>query len=244
MVRLPCGVVQATGFDVPVQDHAAYGGGEQVGVGGAQPGAVGQAHIVEHSVADGFAQQVHVAGHVGGGVVVEKAAAVSFGAPGVEPGVGLFPRCVLLRADGERRQRRQERLLRRDGREAAHRGAEAEAARVEGDDVKTLPHWGGEPLVSAQEALDLLVGAAAVDEQRADALRGISGEVPDHRDADLRAVWVPVIQRHPRLGALEAVIAGSPVQHRNPRRSHRGRTGLRRHARRIGRSDGEKGERS
>jgi hypothetical protein len=200
--------------EVRVQDHPADPGGEQVGVNGAEPGAVGDTEVVEDRVADRGAQQVHVPGHVGAGVMV-KQSTVGLAATGVEPGPGLLPLCVLLRADGEQRERGQELLLRCGIGETANRGAEAETARVEEDDVEARPHHRGKVRVKAHYALDLLARAAAVDEQRPEAPRGVGGQVPDHCDADLLAAGVVVVQRHPGGRALEATMAGLPAQHRD-----------------------------
>ena len=158
--------------------------------------------------------------------MVEQAA-VALGAPRVEPGPGPFQGRFLPGADGEDGQAAEgsapeELGLRRHGREAAHRGAVAEAAGVERDDVppgrdrrRDLPEAAG------HEALDLHHRAAAVVEQRPGAASRIGRQVPDHGDADHRAARVPVAQRHPGGGALEPAVAGAPAQHRNRWRRRR-----------------------
>ena len=200
--------------EVRVQDHVAGRGGEQVGVGGAESGAVGHAQVVQHRGAGRLAQQVHVAGHVGGGVMPEQAAAPC-GAPRVEPGPGPHPGRVLPCADREGGQAPKELALRRHGREAAHRGAVAEPARVERDDVVPSRDRRGKSPEAVHEGLDLHAGAAEVDEQRSDAASRVGRLVPDHGNPDRRAARVPVTQWHPDGGALEAAVAGAPVQDRN-----------------------------
>ena len=215
--------------EVRVQDHVPGRGGEQVGVGGAEPGAVGHAEVVQHRGADRLAQQVHVPGHIGGGVMVEQAA-VALGAPRVEPGPGPFPGRFLPGADGEdgqaaEGQAPEELALRRHGREAAHRGAVAEPAGVERDDVVPSRDRRRElPEAAVMKLMDLLHRAAGVEEQRPDAASRIGRQVPDHGDADRRAARVPVAQWHPGGGALEPAVAGAPVQHRNRWRGRAGAT--------------------
>ena len=191
-------------------------GREQVGVRGAEQRAVGLAVVVQYRVADGLAQQVHVAGHVRRGVVVDQRAAMS-GTARVEPGPGPLPGSVLAGADGERGQSGQQLVLCRHGRKAADLRAVAEAARVKRDDVVPFPQHGRKLTEACREPLDLLVGAAAVEEQRAKPPTRAGGPVPDHGDADRRAAGLGVAQRHPGGGALKPAVAGTPGQDRNPR---------------------------
>ena len=211
--------------EVPVQDYVPGRGGEQVGVGGAEPGAVGHAQVVQHRGADRLAQQVHVTGHIGGGVMVQQAA-VALSAPRVEPGPGPYPGRVLPGADGEHGRAAEghvpeELALRRHGREAAHRGAVAEPAGVERDDVEPSRQRRRELPEAGHQDLDLLGRAAGVEEQRPRAASRIGRQVPDHGDADRRAARVAVAQWHPGGGALEPAVAGAPVQHRNRWRGRR-----------------------
>src|ERR1700683_3743454 len=134
--------------------------------------------------------------------------AVAPGAPRVGPGPGPFRGRFLPGADREdgysiEEQVSEELALRRHGREAAHRGAVAETARVERDDVVPSRDRRGEvrPEVG-HDVLDLLHRAADVEEKRPDAASRIGREVPEHGDADRRAARVPVAQWHPGGGAL------------------------------------------
>src|SRR4029453_13355964 len=76
------------GVDHAVDDHRPDLVGEHVGVGGADGRPVGVADVGHLAVADRPAQQVHVAGHVGGRHVVEDGAAALGAGPG---GGGVGP---------------------------------------------------------------------------------------------------------------------------------------------------------
>jgi hypothetical protein len=104
--RQGAGLVAAAGgprhrVEDPVHDQGPDLAGEQVGVGGAQVGTVGVAGVGQLGVADGPAQQVHVAGHVGGRHVVEDRAAALGAGPGDGP-VGPDPDPFLLPGERER----------------------------------------------------------------------------------------------------------------------------------------------
>jgi hypothetical protein len=87
-------------IDVPVQDHPPDSAREQVRVRGAEQRAVGLAVVVQHGVAHGLADQVHVTGHVRRGVVIQQGTSAG-GAEVVEPRPGLLPGRVLRSADRE-----------------------------------------------------------------------------------------------------------------------------------------------
>ena len=208
-------------IEVAVQHHVPDGGREQVGVDGAEPGGPGQAKVVQLADIHRLAQQVHVTGHIRAGVVPEQAAVLP-GAQRVEPRPRSLPERDLPRAHRKRRQAGQELVLGGGIREAAHRAAKAEPAHVEGDDVEPRPQRGGNGTEFGQDGLDLLGGTTRVDEKRTGLARAVGRQVPDHRNADRRAARVPVVQRHPRCRALEAVIAGRPAQPGNARSGCRG----------------------
>jgi hypothetical protein len=158
--------------------------------------------------------------------MVEQAA-VALGAPRIEPGPGPCPGRSLPGADGEDRlaveqQAPEELALRRHPREAAHRGAVAEPAGVERDDVVASPQRRRELPEAVHHALDLLARAAAVDEQRPGAASRIGRQVPDHGDADRRAARVPTAAadratgRVKRLAALPAAVRMAQKAAGNP----------------------------
>ncbi len=83
--------------DGAVEDHGPDVGREQLGVGGAEEGPVGEAEVGELGVADGLADLVHVPGRVVGADMGEQVGAHGLAAghelavaldQGVEPGVG------------------------------------------------------------------------------------------------------------------------------------------------------------
>jgi hypothetical protein len=75
-------------------------------------------------------------------------------------------------------------VFRRTAGEAPDGRAAAEAAGVEGDDVVGGPQRGGDPLIAGGQAGDLRAGAAAVDEQRAEAPRRIGGRQRSRPDGE------------------------------------------------------------
>ena len=182
-----------------VDDEGADPRGEQVGVVLAEDRAVGEAEVVDLLVAERAAQQVHVAGRVGTGHVVEDGAAVT-GACGGQRVVGR-PKDPLLGRGVRERERRQDRDRLVEGVEAAQRRAEVDPAGVEPDDVEPGPQLQGQHLGHGADELHAgAARAARIEHQRADALTGVSSRQPDHRDADLLALRVAVVQgdRHRR----------------------------------------------
>jgi hypothetical protein len=69
--------------------------------------------------------------------------------------------------------------------------------------------------------------SARIDEQRADPLVGVAGEVADHRQADRAPVRAIPVERHPDPGALQTIAGWNACRPRD-RGTHR--------ARRAGRS--------
>ena len=87
--------------EVAVKHHRADAGGEQVGVGGAEEGAVGDPVVVQLPVADGAAQQVQITGGVGSRDVSQQAPATPL-AVAVEGPVAPDPGAHLRATDRER----------------------------------------------------------------------------------------------------------------------------------------------
>ena len=121
--------------DDAVEHHRPDAVGEEVGVGGAQVGAVRRPQVGQPLVADRLPQPVQVPRHVGrremrqeGGVALAAAAGEVLG--------GAQPRRLLVRTDGHGGYGREERGPLGEAGEAADGRALADAARVEADDVE------------------------------------------------------------------------------------------------------------
>ena len=188
-----------------VEHHRAHVAGELLGVERAEERAVGVAEERELGVAEGGAQHVHVAGGVAGADVRQHAVAA---------GALRAPTRVLavlrlgLGDPGRRRVDVEVGPLGdpfRVGEAVDRRGARADAARVEPDEVEPLAERAVGELRTERRhhAEPGRAGATGVEQQRADALAG--GLLAQHGDARRRAVGRRVIQRHLQAGALEGV---------------------------------------
>ena len=115
------------------------------------------------------------------------------------------------RPQGVRAERFEQRLI-----DAAIDASRAMPTAVITDDVEP-----GEQLKRAGRGTTNEVDRAVRvgDEQRPDPIRLIKGRTADHVEVDRRPVRPAVIERHRRLGALEAVAAVDPTQRRHRRRS-------------------------
>ncbi len=209
----PLGLVEVAlervlrGVDDGVEHRVADPLGEQVGVDGAQFGAVGDAEVVQLVVAQRLAHDVQVAGRARGVHMPEHLP-------------GVLPASVHVRLVGGQR-RLQLVIVVRGGVDgvrvvdllvalAFDARARADAARVEADEVVT----GAQGLVAAGEAGQRrharTAGPAEVEEQRTDAGGPLPGLRADQSEIDGGPGRRRVVQRHLERGALPpgAVLEG------------------------------------
>ena len=228
--RLGAGLIAPAGrpgdrVDDRVQRERAHLTGEQVGVGRPHIGPVGDAIEAQLPVPQRLAQQVQVAGDIGGRHVVQDGAAVPCAGPG-DPAVGSDPGALLLGRDREP-ERCLGGLRLGEGVEAAQRGAAIDAAGVEADQVEAGPQLLGaeEPPERADDVHARLSRTTGTQEERADPAAGLAGGQPDEGQRDPRPIGVVVVQRHPGGGALQALTTVDPDQlghRRGGRRRRRG----------------------
>ena len=194
--------------------------GVQLGVGHADQAAVRVAGERQLIVADGSAEQVEVAGHVGRADVVEQLAVAAGAGPAESAGCGGgLP--YLIGRDRERWQLTEEHLLRLRVGEASHRRALADAAGVEADDVEAGLDGGGDDVVdvTVHELDHRVARAAVVDEERADAVGLVGGRQPGQRQRDVVAPGAVVVERDGGGRAL-AARRRSPSRRARARRRH------------------------
>ena len=203
------------GVDGAVENHRAHVLRELLGVGRADPGAVGVAEVGQLVVADRGPDRVEILGDVRGADVGQEVGAhlvdaalderlrlvldvrdtrgrvvhLGVGPQAVVVGVGVAPQC---------------------------RGRRAHPARVEPDEVEPLTDRRRQRLDHADRRFDAgLARAARVDDQRTDLLAG--RRKADHRQVGHIAVGLVVVDRHrdpaaygvPRQLGLDA--AGEPA---------------------------------
>lgn len=201
--------------DVAVEDHGPDLVGEQVGVGGAQDGPVGDAEVIELRLAHRPAEQVEVLGGVGGRHVAQEVG-VALLAAAAQVLVRVDPGRALLGAHREAgRFVRAPGLGLLGGVEAVHGGAVADAPGVPADDVEPFAQVLGEGVVVLRHLYGPgAAGTSGVDEQRAHALRGVAGLAADDGQVDGATGGSRVVQRHLGRGAVvrAAGFAGAPVQ--------------------------------
>ena len=102
-----------------------------------------------------------------------------------------------------------ERGRRRAGRfPAGHRVAALHAPRIEGDDVEVIEQLAGEHAELVGKVVDPRhAGTAGVDDQRADPLGRIFGQVPLQGDADCGPLRRGVVERNGQRSALQIAVA-------------------------------------
>src|SRR5690606_11721372 len=194
--------------DGAVQDEGADVLGELLGVEGSEVGAVGGAVVGELVVAQGGAEDVHVAGGVDGAHVGELVRGL---------GLAVLGELLAFRSEGAglllvvRGGVGGEEVVELGAGVAADGVAAGDAAGVEADDVEALAEVGAEGTADLADEVDAgAAGSARVGEQRADPVGGVLGREPDDGDAELVAGRLGVVQRHLDGGALEAVLAVLP----------------------------------
>ena len=203
-----------------VEGHHPDGVGEELGVGCAQLGAVGEPEEVERLAAEGEADPLHVPRHAHRVEVAEE-----------RPGQ---PEAALAHGLRVGTQVRKPRLVRGKERDvvvpdvgvAADGRTGPGAAWVHADHVEAVEHRRGEDRRAARlQRHDGRRGAARparVEDQAADALGRVPGRQAVEPDRDLLAVRVGVVQRDPQRRAFEAGIGRraspeSPVARRRRR---------------------------
>ena len=190
----------SVGIDRTVEDHRPHLVRVGLGVGGADPGPVGEAEIIQLVVSDRGTKRIEILGDAGGPDIREEVGAhlvdtalnellglsldmgdtlgavvdLRICAQPIVVGVGVAP---------QRRCRR------------------AHAAGVEPDQIETLAHAGRHGLDQAGGRLDTgLPRTARVDQQRPDLVA--DGRKSDHRQRGGRAVGIGVVDRNGDLAAL------------------------------------------
>jgi len=194
-----------------VQDQRPDPVREQLGVPGAQVGAVGLAQVGEPGLAERGAEHVQVAGRVLGADVGQQRPGVLLAPGRVElalPNHGGELRGVVRHLVGGQV------LVQLRAGHAGQRGlAAAHPARVEADDVEPGPHGGREFAARRERVLHARAARAArVDHQVADAAGGVGGRELDDRQGEARPAGAGVVEGNQQAGALEAVVAGLPGQ--------------------------------
>ena len=170
----PPAVGPGLGRDVPVQHHPADPAREQVRVGGAQERAVGDAEVVQLGLAEVLAQQVQVAGGVGGRDVPQQRA-VPRGADLAELTPPADVAALLAPADGEEGVLAEERAFRGLAREALDRRARPGPSRVPAHDVVLAQQFLREEPEKCRELYRARpAGAARVEEDHAAAGRPVA----------------------------------------------------------------------
>ena len=226
-----------------VDDEGPYSVREEVGVGGAQERAVGEAEVGELGIAHGSAQEVEVSSDIGG-VHVRCDSGALGQALRPEGVVGVEERAELRLLVGKDRHVGEVAVERPLALEASERIGCAHAPRVEPDDVEAPAQVASQELAEAgQHELDAgATGPARVDEDRATLAALVRCRDLRQRDRSGRALRVAVVQRNlggGAQGAREVAAAGLPVQRWRPVRLRRRlcadrsrrRDGDRRHAR-------------
>ena len=192
-----------------VEDHPPDALREQVGVRRAEEGAVGGAEVGQLVVAEHRPQHVHVLGRLDGRHVLGQVAALVDAALAelVQQLVGPATSASVSGSGSVATKV----SISRVG-EAVERGAAADTAGVEADDVEGLLELGAEVGRGVGGVVD--AGTArptGVHHQGADALARVAGRHLEHRQRDRLAVRLGVVERHLELGALVVAAAG-PVE--------------------------------
>ena len=165
-----------------VKGHGPHSVREHVGVGLPEEGTRRLAVEGETRVTDEAAEVVEVPGRVGGGDVGEQVT-VARAAP-LRERDGLRQVALLVLAGGRHGHALPEGLSLGAAGEAAHRRAAAGAARVPADYVEPAAGDGVQrPALLGNGGHAGVSGPAGIDEQRADPLTGMAGEVTDRPTA-------------------------------------------------------------
>lgn len=200
------------GVDGTVEDEPVAALGKQLGEDRAEVGAVGGAEVADPVFAEGCADDIHIAGGVARGDVVEprpivrRAQCGEFGLLGnafgetdtVETG-GLQPEPVLPAA--------------------VHRSGAADAARIHADQVVAVTDVRAHRLAHVDHEVETgSAGAARIGQQYAATFRRVRGGEPGDGHGHRFRLWRRVIHRHGHLRALSTrriearIIAGLPGQ--------------------------------
>ena len=182
---------------------------EQLGVGGAEEGAVRRTEVVEPPLAQSGSEDVHVlrgldGRHVPGELAVPGQAALTERMS--DPGqLGDLCRSVRVGVDLEE-------LVGLLGVPADQGRALADAARVHADDVVVAAQRAPEGRLPGGGVVDGgRAGPAGVHDELADPLAAVRGTHAQHRQLDRLPVGIGVVERHPQMGALIA-LALVPVE--------------------------------
>src|SRR5262249_23304753 len=142
-------------------------------------------------------------GDVRRGHVIPDLAAALRAVP-VEVQIGVHPD-LLLRRIARERERREVRRPLLVGAEAAERGAAADPARVEADEIEPRPYLGrGEEWTGEGRVVDAGASRPAwIQEQRTDSVRLVGRGQPHDRQRDCRPVRLVIVERNLNRAALE-----------------------------------------
>ena len=199
-----------------VKGHGPHSVREQVGVGLSEEATCRLAVEGQTRVTDEAAEVVEVPGRVGGGDVGEQVT-VARAAP-LRQRDGLRQVALLVLAGGRHGHALPEGLSLGAAGEAAHRRAAAGAARVPADYVEPAAGDGVQrPALLGNGGHAGVSGPAGIDEQRADPLTGMAGEVTDHRQRDGSSAVLRPVQRNGHPRALQLRTAAGPADRRGRR---------------------------